>query len=132
MLIRFQEENERLLHYLDQSSKWQLIHTVEKQLLAEHLQSILVKGLDLLLEESRIADLRLMYNLVGRQGVLLIKLASLNLPLNVFLTLFNQLIMWPSFFRVKNGQGELCTKMAEYVKKRGKVRLTLHHFGSIQ
>ena len=29
---RLKEENERLLHYLDvSSSKWQLIHTVEKQ-----------------------------------------------------------------------------------------------------
>ena len=50
---RLREENERLLHYLDQSSKWQLVHTVEKQLLAQHLNSILTKGLDLLLEENR-------------------------------------------------------------------------------
>jgi cullin-4 len=28
---RIKEENERLVHYLDQSSKWQLIYTVEKQ-----------------------------------------------------------------------------------------------------
>jgi len=85
---RLKEENERLLHYLDQSSKWQLIHSVEKQLLAQHLSSILNKGLDFLLEENRIEDLQLMYNLLGR---------------------------------VKNGQAELCSKMSEYVKKRGKV-----------
>jgi len=85
---RIKEENERLLHYLDSSSKWQLIHCVEKQLLAQHLSSILVKGLDMLLEEDRTEDLQLMYNLLGR---------------------------------VKEGQNELCTKMAEYVKKRGKV-----------
>ena len=85
---RLREENERLLHYLDQSSKWQLIHTVEKQLLAQHLSSILTKGLDMLLEENRIEDLQLMYSLLGR---------------------------------VKNGHVELCSKMAEYVKKRGKV-----------
>ena len=85
---RLKEENERLLHYLDQSSKWQLIHCVEKQLLAQHLSSILTKGLDCLLEENRVEDLQLMYNLLGR---------------------------------VKNGQAELCSKMAEYVKKRGKV-----------
>jgi len=85
---RLKEENERLLHYLDQSSKWQLIHSVEKQLLAQHLASILNKGLDFLLEENRIEDLQLMYSLLGR---------------------------------VKNGQVELCSKMAEYVKKRGKV-----------
>ena len=85
---RLREENERLLHYLDQSSKWQLVHTVEKQLLALHLSSILSKGLDCLLEENRTEDLQLMYNLLGR---------------------------------VKSGQQELCNKMAEYVKKRGKV-----------
>ena len=32
---RPQEEQERLLHYLDSSSKWQLIHCVEKQLIAQ-------------------------------------------------------------------------------------------------
>ena len=78
------------MKYLDQSqgSKWQMIHSVEKQLLAQHLASILNKGLDFLLEENRIEDLQLMYSLLGR---------------------------------VKNGQVELCSKMAEYVKKSGKV-----------
>lgn len=85
---RIKEEQERLLHYLDSSSKWQLIHCVEKQLIAQHLPSILSKGLDLLLEEDRAEDLQLMFNLLGR---------------------------------VKDGQTELCGKMAEYVKKRGKV-----------
>ena len=28
---RLKEENDRLVHYLDQASKWQLIYTVEKQ-----------------------------------------------------------------------------------------------------
>ncbi len=36
---RLREENDRLLHYLDSSSKWQLVHTVEKQLISEHLVS---------------------------------------------------------------------------------------------
>jgi len=63
---RLREENERLLHYLDTSSKWQLIHTVEKQLISEHLASILNKGLDSLLEENRKSELRLMYSLLGR------------------------------------------------------------------
>ena len=54
------------MHYLDQSSKWQLIHTVENQLISEHLSSILTKGLDVLLEENRKDDLRLMYALLGR------------------------------------------------------------------
>ncbi|XP_065344012.1 cullin-4A-like [Cloeon dipterum] len=63
---RLNEENERLLHYLDQCTKWALIHTVEKQLLTEHLTSILQKGLDILLEENRIKDLTLLYNLFSR------------------------------------------------------------------
>ncbi|KOC61411.1 Cullin-4B [Habropoda laboriosa] len=60
---RLQEENERLLHYLDASTKWSLIHTVEKQLLSEHISSILQKGLSGLLDENRINDLSLLYNL---------------------------------------------------------------------
>uniref|UniRef100_A0A1B6CF55 Cullin-4A n=1 Tax=Clastoptera arizonana TaxID=38151 RepID=A0A1B6CF55_9HEMI len=63
---RLNEENERLLHYLDQSTKWSLIHTVEKQLLSEHLSSVLHKGLDSLLEENRVADLTLLYRLFTR------------------------------------------------------------------
>ena len=63
---RLEEENERLLHYLDSSTKWALVHTVEKQLLSEHLTAVLQKGLDLLLEENRISDLCLLYNLFTR------------------------------------------------------------------
>ncbi|XP_012281134.1 cullin-4A [Orussus abietinus] len=63
---RLQEENERLLHYLDSSSKWTLIYTVEKQLLSEHISSILQKGLTGLLDENRISDLSLLYNLYSR------------------------------------------------------------------
>ena len=63
---RLKEENDRLIHYLDQMSKWQLIHTVENQLISEHLSSILTKGLDGLLEENRKDDLKLMYSLLGR------------------------------------------------------------------
>jgi len=85
---RLKEERERLHYYLDTSTKWQLFHIVEKQLIAEHLPTILSKGLDILMEENRIQDLKLMYNLLGR---------------------------------VKTGQSDLCNKMAEYVKKRGKV-----------
>ncbi|KAF4527830.1 hypothetical protein B566_EDAN016314 [Ephemera danica] len=63
---RLNEENERLLHYLDSCTKWALVHCVEKQLLSEHLSSILQKGLDVLLEENRISDLTLMYCLFSR------------------------------------------------------------------
>lgn len=63
---RIHEENERVLHYLDSSTKYQLIHTVEKQLLSEHINNILQKGLDNLLEENRIHDLSLLYQLFSR------------------------------------------------------------------
>lgn len=63
---RLHEENERLLHYLDHSTKRALISTVEKQLIGEHLVPILQKGLDALVEENRISDLKLMYNLLSR------------------------------------------------------------------
>ncbi|KAK2155691.1 hypothetical protein LSH36_233g03014 [Paralvinella palmiformis] len=61
---RLNEETERLLHYLDQSTRKPLILTVEKQLIETHLIAILVK--DQLLEENRIADLMLLYSLVSR------------------------------------------------------------------
>ncbi|KFM72708.1 Cullin-4B, partial [Stegodyphus mimosarum] len=63
---RLNEEWERLLHYLDQSTKKPLIQCVEKQLLGEHLTPILQKGLDNLLEENRLSDLKLMYDLFTR------------------------------------------------------------------
>uniref|UniRef100_A0A8D8NJT0 Cullin-4A n=1 Tax=Culex pipiens TaxID=7175 RepID=A0A8D8NJT0_CULPI len=63
---RLQEENERLLHYLDSCTKHQLIVTVERQLITEHITGILQKGLDLLLEENRLTDLTLLYSLFSR------------------------------------------------------------------
>lgn len=63
---RLKEELERLLHYLDQSTKKSLINCVEKQLLEQHLSQILQKGLDQLLTENRIQDLTLMYQLFSR------------------------------------------------------------------
>ncbi|KAH8276515.1 hypothetical protein KR026_006740 [Drosophila bipectinata] len=63
---RLAEENERLLHYLDSSTKHPLIYNVEKELLAEHLTTILQKGLDALLEDNRLNDLTLLYGLLSR------------------------------------------------------------------
>lgn len=63
---RLNEEWERLLYYLDHSTKKSLIQCVEKQLLGEHLLTILQKGLDQLLHENRIPDLTLMYSLFSR------------------------------------------------------------------
>ncbi|XP_073989923.1 cullin 4 isoform X1 [Rhodnius prolixus] len=74
---RLDEEYERLLHYLDPSTKWSLIHTVEKQLLSEHLTTILHKGLDSLLEENRVSDLTLLYNLFTRVKKGLVELCAM-------------------------------------------------------
>ncbi|XP_018322699.1 cullin-4B isoform X2 [Agrilus planipennis] len=63
---RLIEENERVYHYLDANTKPRLIHTVEKQLLTDHVTNILQKGLDGLLEENRLNDLSLLYSLFGR------------------------------------------------------------------
>ncbi|XP_072939842.1 cullin-4A [Epargyreus clarus] len=63
---RLREENERLLHYLDPSTKWQLIHTIERQLLSEHLTGILSKGLESLMDGPRLADLTTLYSLFSR------------------------------------------------------------------
>ncbi|XP_050438117.1 cullin-4B [Adelges cooleyi] len=63
---RLNEENERLLHYLDMSTKWSLIHTVEKQLISEHVSTILQKGLEQLLNENKLDVLKLMYALLTR------------------------------------------------------------------
>ncbi|KFM58691.1 Cullin-4A, partial [Stegodyphus mimosarum] len=63
---RIVEEWERLLYYLDHSTKKLLIQCVEKQLLGEHLSTILQKGLDQLLDENRLNDLSLTYSLFSR------------------------------------------------------------------
>ncbi|KAK6195670.1 hypothetical protein SNE40_001052 [Patella caerulea] len=63
---RLNEETERLLHYLDQSTKKPLIACVEKQLIDQHLPQILNKGLDNMLQENRIGDLMLLYQLFTR------------------------------------------------------------------
>lgn len=44
----------------------QLVYTVEKQLLSEHLTGILQKGLDNLMEMNRLQDLSLLYSLFNR------------------------------------------------------------------
>ncbi|KAK0048820.1 cullin-4A [Biomphalaria pfeifferi] len=63
---RLAEENERLLLYLDQSTKKPLISCVEKHLLENHMKQILQKGLDQLLDENRISDLSLLFKLFNR------------------------------------------------------------------
>ncbi|KAG8448203.1 hypothetical protein GDO86_015337 [Hymenochirus boettgeri] len=63
---RLEEEADRVITYLDQSTQKPLIATVEKQLLGEHLTATLQKGLNHLLDENRIQDLSLLYQLFSR------------------------------------------------------------------
>lgn len=63
---RFNEENNRLLHYLHQSTRLLLISCLEKNLVAEHVSTLLQKGFDLMMDENRIQDLKLFYHLLSR------------------------------------------------------------------
>lgn len=72
---RLDEENDRIVSYLDQSTQKPLISCVEKQLLGEHMTSILHKGLSTLLDENRVTELALLYQLFSKvKGGLLILL----------------------------------------------------------
>lgn len=46
--------------------RWQLIHTIERQLLSEHLAGILGKGLESLMDGPRLPDLTTLYALFSR------------------------------------------------------------------
>lgn len=63
---RLSEENDRILYYLDHSTRKPLIACLEEQLIKRHLSTILQKGLDLLLDENKLDDLSLMYRLFSR------------------------------------------------------------------
>ncbi|XP_053563740.1 LOW QUALITY PROTEIN: cullin-4A [Bombina bombina] len=63
---RLEEEVDRVVMYLDLGTHKPLIACVEKQLLGEHLTAILQKGLKNLLDENRISELTLMYQLFSR------------------------------------------------------------------
>ncbi|KAA0722690.1 Cullin-4B [Triplophysa tibetana] len=63
---RLEEENDRVISYLDQSTNKALISTVEKQLLGEHMNTILQKGLKTLLDENRVTELTLLYQLFSK------------------------------------------------------------------
>uniref|UniRef100_A0A669E3Q6 Cullin 4A n=1 Tax=Oreochromis niloticus TaxID=8128 RepID=A0A669E3Q6_ORENI len=63
---RLEEENDRIVSYLDQSTQKPLISCVEKQLLGEHMTAILQKGLSTLLDENRVTELTLLYQLFSK------------------------------------------------------------------
>jgi cullin-4 len=61
---RLKEETERLLLYLDHSTRKPLILCLECELIEKHLSTLLQKGLDLMLEQNRVDDLALFYELL--------------------------------------------------------------------
>jgi len=65
---RFNEENNRILHYLHSSTRSLLINVLEKNLIGEHVSTILQKGFDQMLADdtSRVEDLKLLYLLLAR------------------------------------------------------------------
>ena len=63
---RFMEENNRLLHYLHQSTRPLIISCLEKYLIAEHVITMLQKGFDAMLDDNRLTDLKLLYQLLNR------------------------------------------------------------------
>ncbi|RLN48457.1 hypothetical protein BBJ28_00009359 [Nothophytophthora sp. Chile5] len=63
---RLHEENDRVIHYLDASTKKQLIAAVENKLLKPHVATLLERGFDELMEGGRIDDLKRMYALFAR------------------------------------------------------------------
>ncbi|EGC30785.1 hypothetical protein DICPUDRAFT_157447 [Dictyostelium purpureum] len=62
---RLTQEGERLIRYLDQGTKKQLISVLEKQLIEKHVDIILSKGFKSMVEESRIEDLNRLYVLLN-------------------------------------------------------------------
>ncbi|XP_077976505.1 cullin-4B-like isoform X2 [Styela clava] len=63
---RLREEKERCITYLDQGTQKSLISCVERELISEHVATILQKGLHSLLEQNRLDELKLMYSLLMR------------------------------------------------------------------
>ncbi|CAF1045974.1 unnamed protein product [Adineta ricciae] len=65
---RLWEEQSRINNYIDQSTKLQLIHIVENNLITSHVKQMLSKNFDALISENRFASVALMYDLLARVG----------------------------------------------------------------
>uniref|UniRef100_A0AAV1UQ24 Cullin family profile domain-containing protein n=1 Tax=Peronospora matthiolae TaxID=2874970 RepID=A0AAV1UQ24_9STRA len=63
---RLHDEIERVNHYLDVSTKKQLILVVESKLLKPHVATLLERGFESLMHGGRIGDLKRMYTLLAR------------------------------------------------------------------
>ncbi|XP_033637591.1 cullin-4A-like [Asterias rubens] len=73
---RLEEESQRIMYYLDHTTRKSLIACVEKQLMETHISMILQKGLDELLNLDRTQDLSLLYSLFQRTKTGLIELCQ--------------------------------------------------------
>jgi len=60
---RLREEHTRITNYIDQSTKIQLIHILETNLITKHVKPMLSKGFDNLIDENRLNSVSLMYEL---------------------------------------------------------------------
>ncbi|CAF3377203.1 unnamed protein product [Rotaria sp. Silwood1] len=65
---RLNEEQLRVNNYIDQSTKVQLIHIVENNLITNHIKQMLSKNFDVLIDENRFISVALMYDLFLRIG----------------------------------------------------------------
>ncbi|CAF0813665.1 unnamed protein product [Rotaria sordida] len=65
---RLNEEQLRIKNYIDQSTKVQLIHIVENNLITNHIKQMLSKNFDTLIDENRFTSVALMYDLFLRIG----------------------------------------------------------------
>ncbi|CAF1451196.1 unnamed protein product [Adineta steineri] len=66
---RLQEEQARITNYIDQSTKLQLIHLVENNLITNHIKQMLSKNFDKLINENRFISVALLYDLFFRIGI---------------------------------------------------------------
>eukprot|EP01121_Diplochlamys_sp_Union-15-3_P008989 TRINITY_DN2420_c0_g1_i1.p1 TRINITY_DN2420_c0_g1~~TRINITY_DN2420_c0_g1_i1.p1 ORF type:complete len:501 (+),score=81.63 TRINITY_DN2420_c0_g1_i1:218-1504(+) len=63
---RIEQENDRVLHYLDSISRKPLISVLERVVLFNNVATLIDKGFDELIDENRVGDLARMYNLYNR------------------------------------------------------------------
>jgi len=63
---RLEEEGERVGHYLDPQTRKPLIVKLDEQLLEMHAEAIISKGLETLMADNRVKDLKRLYTLIAR------------------------------------------------------------------
>lgn len=73
---RLVQEEQRVTHYLEPSTRRPLLTAVENALIAAHADGILQKGFDRLVDQGRVADLARLYTLFSRvQSLPLVRVA---------------------------------------------------------